>query len=95
MPQQTDRIVEDVHDEPHIEGSRITVQFIKERVEGRGLDPKTVASRHDLDVADVYRALTYYHEHPDEMRQIEARRRERIEAGHEDPDIVTRPDDIE
>jgi uncharacterized protein (DUF433 family) len=81
----------DIHDEPHIEGRRITVQFIHERVEGRGLDPRTVADRHDLDIADVYRALTYYHDHPEEMREVE-RRRERAIADHEhlttDPETV-------
>jgi len=79
MSEQRARIVQELHDEPHIEGSRITVQFIRERVEGRGLEPRTVADRHDLDVADVYRALTYYHDHPEEMRDVERRREETFE----------------
>jgi uncharacterized protein (DUF433 family) len=65
----------DVHDEPHIEGSRVTVLHVHERVEGRGLDPETVADRLNLDVADVYEALAYYHRHSEEMEQVEARRR--------------------
>ena len=73
MSQVTRRIVQELHDEPHLEGRRITVQFIKEQIEERELDPRTVADRHNLDVADVYRALTYYHDHPEEMRAIEAR----------------------
>ena len=77
--QQQTRIVRELHDEPHIEGSRITVQFIQARVEGRGLEPQTVADRHDLDVADVYRALTYYHDHPEEMREVERQREQAIE----------------
>lgn len=60
----------DIHDEPHIEGSRVTVQHIYARVEGRGLRPETVAERLNLDVADVYEALAYYHRHPEEMRAI-------------------------
>lgn len=56
-----------LHDEPHIEGRHITVQFIHERIESSGLDPQTVADRHDLALADVYRALAYYHDHPAEM----------------------------
>lgn len=64
----------DIHDEPHIEGSRVTVQHIHARVEGRGLRPETVAERLNLDVADVYEALAYYHRHPEEMQEIEERR---------------------
>jgi len=91
MSQTTRRIVTELHDEPHLEGRRLTVRFIKAQVEDRGLDPQTVADRHDLDVADVYRALTYYHDHPDEMRAVERERAAAIES-HEhlttDPDAV-------
>lgn len=66
----------------------ITVRFCKEQVEDRGLDPRTVADRHDLDVADVYRALTYYH---DAMRTVE-RKRESAIAEH--ARRTTDPDDI-
>ena len=78
MSQVTRRIVQELHDEPHLEGRRITVQFIKEQIEERELDPRTVADRHDLDVADVYRALTYYHDNPEEMRTVERRRQSAI-----------------
>lgn len=81
----------EVHDEPHIEGRRITVQWIHERVEKRGLSPRTVADRHDLDVADVYRALTYYHDHPAEMRTVE---RERERAFEEHEHLTTDPADV-
>ncbi|WP_435193843.1 DUF433 domain-containing protein [Natronomonas sp. EA1] len=64
----------DVHDEPHIGGTRVTVQHLHARVEERGLRPETVADRLGLDVADVYEALAYYHRHPEEMTAIEARR---------------------
>ena len=65
----------DIHDEPHIEGSRVTVQHIHKRVEGRGLRPETVAERLNLSLGDVYEALAYYHRHPEEMRAIETNRR--------------------
>lgn len=94
MAQQSARIVREVHDEPHVEGSRVTVQFIREHVEGRGLDPETVAEQHDLTVADVYHALAYYHDHPEEMAAIEERRRERHEAASEDPNVATGPADL-
>lgn len=91
MSQVARRIVRELHDEPHLEGRRLTVQFVKTQVEDRGLDPRTVADRHDIDVADIYRALTYYHDHPEEMRAVERSRQRAIEE-HEhrttDPDTV-------
>lgn len=87
----TRRIVRELHDEPHLEGRRITVRYCKAQVEVRGLDPRTVADRHDLDVADVYRALTYYHDNPDEMRTVE---RERESAIDEHERRTPDPDDI-
>ena len=91
MSQVARRIVQELHDEPHLEGRRITVQFIRVQVEERGLNPRTVADRHDLDVADIYRALTYYHDNPEEMRTVERRR----QAAVEDHDHLTSdPDDV-
>lgn len=100
MSQQRERrIVREVHDEPHIKGRRITVRDIHRRVEHQDLDPQTVADRFDLDIADVYRALTYYHDHPDEMRQVEAEYQEAVEesrrkASEHRPDHVS-PDSDE
>ena len=91
MDQATRRIVQELHDEPHLEGRRITVRFIKEQIEARGLDPRTVADRHDLDVADVYRALTYYYDHPEEMRQVEHQRQSAVE---EHAHLTTDPDEL-
>jgi uncharacterized protein (DUF433 family) len=53
-------------------------------VEESGLSAADVADRFDLRVADVYAALTYYHEHPDEMAAVEAERERRIEASAAD-----------
>lgn len=91
MSQMARRIVRELHDEPHLEGRRITVRFIKEQVEDRGLDPQTVADRHDIDLADVYRALTYYHDNPQEMRTVERQRQSAIDE-HEH--LTTDPDDV-
>jgi uncharacterized protein (DUF433 family) len=76
MAQQSKRIVREVHDEPHIEGSRVSVRHIHARVHGRGLRPETVAERLNLDIADVYRALAYYYDHPEEMAEVQRRREE-------------------
>jgi uncharacterized protein (DUF433 family) len=83
---------EDVLDgEARIAGRRIGVFYVHKRVEGRGLDPQTVAARHDLNVADVHRALAYYHEHPAEMRDLRQRRKQQHE---ELDDITLTPEDV-
>lgn len=92
MSQQSARIVRELHDEPHIEGSRITVRWIYARVHERGLRPETVADRHNLDIADVYHALAYYHDHPDEMAEVEQRHEEAAEIAREHSEM-TPPDE--
>lgn len=73
----------EIHDEPHVSGSRITVRYIQRQVEERGRPPDEVADGHDLDVADVYAALTYYHRNPEEMERVETRRAELAEEAAE------------
>lgn len=91
--EKTGRIVRNLLDEPHIEGHRVSVRHVHEQVEGRDLAPRTVADRLGPDVADVYRALAYYHDHPEEMHEIEQRRERRIEDSR-DRGAVTGPDDL-
>lgn len=97
MATQTRWIVDEgessVHDEPHIVDSRITVRAIHEWVEAGDMDPETVASRHNLDIAAVYHALAYYHEHPERMRAVERERERTVEVNRER--AVTGPDDLE
>ena len=93
-----DRIVatSDVLDgEPRIDGRRIGVRSVRSLVEVKGLTPRTVADRYDLDVADVYRALAYYHEHPSEMASVEREREALVERRGRDPSVVAGPDDVE
>jgi len=81
MEQKVERIVRDddvLGGEPRIAGTRLGVFFIKERVEDGGLEPRSLADRYDIDIADVYRALAYYHDNPGEMRKIEKERQETI-----------------
>jgi uncharacterized protein (DUF433 family) len=94
----TDRIVQEKMSQPHIAGRRISVLHIYERVEGRGLNPQTVADRFDLDIADVYHALAYYHDHPEEMDTLREKRAEiheevRQEAEEHRPPGVSPPSD--
>jgi len=63
----------EIRNEPHIEGSRVAVRDVYARVEQRGLRPERVAERYNLDIADVYEVLAYYHSNPEEMQQVEKR----------------------
>jgi uncharacterized protein (DUF433 family) len=91
MSQQETRIVQDILDEPHIDGRRVPVLTIVERVEGSGLTPQTVADRHNLDISEVYAALLYYHDHP---REFEDLRREREQIMADIESSITRPDGV-
>jgi len=46
-----------------------------------------VANRLDLDIADVYRALAYYHEHPEKMAEIQREREEFFKQAREESAI--------
>ncbi|TKX74601.1 DUF433 domain-containing protein [Halorubrum sp. GN11_10-6_MGM] len=81
----------EIHGEPHIEGSRVTVQDVHARVEKRGLAPGRVAERYNLDIADIYEALAYYHNNPDEMRRVE-KRHERAATEARKRSSLTPPD---
>lgn len=70
----TGRIEHELMDEPHIAGRRISVLRIYDLVIAGGDSPETVAETFDLDLADIYHALAYYYDHPEEMRTIRADR---------------------
>ena len=88
----TKRIARDILSEPHVRGRRISVRQIYALVEEHDEDPEAVADRFDLDVADVYHALAYYHDHPREMREVEEARNKATEAFDE---TVERPDGVD
>lgn len=89
---ETRRIAYNLMDEPHIAGRRISVRQVYALVERRGVGPEAVADRFDLDVADVYHALAYYHDHPREMTEVETEREEVMASFRESMD---RPDGVE
>jgi len=76
---------------PRIEGRRIGVHHIAARVVDGGESPMAVAAEYDLDIADVHRALTYYYDSPEEMRQVQADRQS-IPDG---VSVVRGPDDLD
>ncbi|MEM4780489.1 MAG: DUF433 domain-containing protein [Halalkalicoccus sp.] len=87
----TRRIARDRMSEPHVRGRRISVRQLHALVENRDEDPEAVADRYDLDVADVYHALAYYHDHPREMRAVDEERRKAIETFR---DEIDRPEGV-
>ena len=64
---------------PRIEGTRVGVLHVHELVVEGNNPPADVADQLDLSLAEVYSALAYYHEHPEEMRSVR-RAEERSEA---------------
>lgn len=83
MAKPARHITRELLDEPHIEGHRVSVRRVHVLVEERDLEPRTVADSLGLDLADVYRALTYYHDNPGEMHEVEQRRERRVERSQE------------
>lgn len=88
----TRRITHDLLSEPHIEGRRISVRQVYALVEQQEESPEAIADRYDLDVADVYHALAYYHDHPREMSRVKADREDAVEKFRES---IDRPKGVE
>ncbi len=86
------RIAHELMSEPHIRGRRVSVRQVYALVEERGENPEAVADRYDLDVADVYHALAYYHDHPREMRDVEDERDDAIADFRES---IDRPEGVD
>lgn len=61
---------EDVlHGLPRLEGTRISVIHVYNMVIGGDSTPADVASELDITLGQVHEALSYYYNHPDEMRR--------------------------
>ena len=86
------RIERELFDEPHVRGRRISVRQLYALVEERGESPGAVADRYDLDVAAVYHALAYYHDHPREMSRVERDRDRAIQSVRE---TIERPPGVD
>lgn len=96
MSQQAPHVTRELLDEPHIRGRRVSVLQVYDEVETLGRAPKEVAEDYELEIADVYRALAYYHENSDEMEVIRARRERELteikrEIDADRPESVTPP----
>lgn len=70
--------------QPRIDGHRISVVQIHEWVIEEGMSPEDVSAEFDLDLADVYLALSYYYDNVDEMEEWRERRETRIKGSISD-----------
>lgn len=78
--------------QPRIAAHRISVLQIVEWIHEEGMDPETVAAEFDVEMADVYRALTYYYDNVDEMSTWRDRRDRRTRESRDrqpSPDSVS------
>lgn len=76
---------------PRIEGRRIGVHHVAKRVVDTGESPEQVAADYSLDIADVYRALVYYYDNPEEMRRVQAER----QSVPDDLTVIRGPEEID
>ena len=56
--------------EPRVDGTRIGVRHVAERVIDSGQSPAYVADQLDIPLAAVYEALSYYYDNIEDMREF-------------------------
>lgn len=69
--------------EPRIDETRVGVRHVAARVIDSGQSPAYVADQLDLSLAEVYKALSYYYDHVEEMRDLERENEEAFERVRE------------
>ena len=69
--------------QPRLAGHRISVLQIAEWILDDGLEPEAVSNEFDLDLADIYRALAYYYDNIEEMKEWREARLRRIDESRE------------
>ncbi|MBX0325891.1 DUF433 domain-containing protein [Halomicroarcula sp. F13] len=57
--------------EPRVEGTRITVRDIKQRVIDVGEDPHIVAGEYGISMGELFGALAHYYEHREAFEKYE------------------------
>ncbi|WP_254861613.1 DUF433 domain-containing protein [Halovivax gelatinilyticus] len=62
--------------DPRLEGTRIGVYHVYDLVVPGGSTPEEAADQLDIDLGQVYGALSYYYENSDEMAEVRARHRD-------------------
>lgn len=83
MKEKKARIVKNeeiVGGKPRIEGTRVSVVDIVELYSELDYQPEQIAMQLDLRIEQVFSALQYFYEHPDEIRKKMRERREYSEG---------------
>lgn len=63
-----------LHGLPRLEGTRVSVLDVSDAVLSAGRTPAEAASGLGITLGDVYEALAYYYNNPEEMRHFRDRR---------------------
>ncbi len=75
--------------DPVLNGTRIRVSDVVTESEHHGLSPEEITREFPtISIPDVYSALTYYYEHPHEIRNEIQKREKLLSEAHE---LKTRP----
>lgn len=69
--------------EPRIEGTRVSVRHVAEKVIDGGRSPAFVADQLDCSLASVYEALAYYYDNIEEIRVFAQENEEAFERVRE------------
>ena len=62
--------------EPRLDGRRVSVLQVAERIVTHGQEPERVADQLGISMGEVHHALAYYYDHPDEMNEVRGRHEE-------------------
>jgi uncharacterized protein (DUF433 family) len=76
---------------PRIEGRRIGVLHVVDQIQS-GRRPEEVTTQFDLTLGEVHTALAYYHEHPEEMRELRQQIAEHVREHR--TEAITGPEDL-
>lgn len=70
--------------DPRIDGTRVGVIHVYDLVVASEHSPADIADQLELSLGEVYTALAYYYEHPDEMRRVRRENEKAIERLREE-----------
>lgn len=62
-----------------MKGHRISVLQVSEWILDQGMSPEEVSAEFDLELSEIYAALSYYYENVDRMNELRELREKRIE----------------
>lgn len=73
-------VKDDLVDGTRIKGSRVRVSDIAVDHDYHGLNPEEIAGEYPVEVSEVYSALSFYRENPEEIRKEIREREDKIKG---------------